>query len=92
MAILLRPNEAQQEIVPEYGDKVQFEQMKELVEGHVARYYLGNGMLLIFDEDAQQKGLPVNADATKILQKAFKGTDNVLAGPVIYANRKEVKF
>lgn len=92
MAILLRPNEAQQEIVPEYGDKIDFEQMKKFVDGYIARFYLGHGMLLVFDEDAQQKGLPVNVEATKLLQEAFKGSDNVLAGPVIYANRKELKF
>lgn len=89
MAKLLKPDGTEQELTPGDNGKFTLEQMQKHVGGYVQLIKLNGNERLVVDEDGLPKNLPVNEEATTLLQ-SYSATPTVkLVGNVLFGTRKE---
>lgn len=75
-------------VVPMNGKKFSLTELQGLVDGYIEYVYLGNGKVLVVDEDGKRKGKPVNMIATGWLRS--DGRNDYICGPALLATEEQV--
>lgn len=74
MAQLYKVGEKPKTISPKSGRKFELEEVWSLIGGYVQMWELGHGAVMLFDEDGNPKGLPLNVEASRIAGFPVVGT------------------
>jgi hypothetical protein len=89
MARLYKPDGTQEDVQPRDGQKFTLEEAQKLVGGYVQTIKLNGSERLVFDEDGRPKGLPVNPEASALLQSYSDRPTVALVGNVLFGSKKE---
>ena len=82
--------EGRTEFVSFDSDEADLDKMQEIVGGLIEIVTVGNGKLLIFNEEGKINDLSINVHATYLFQKRYN-TDDYICGTVLYINQEFVK-
>ena len=90
MAVIYKANGEKQEVTPENGKDFKLKQLQKIVGGLIDYVHLGNGEIMVFNDEGKLIGLPYNREATERFQKAFQ-TDDFIVGDVLICKDNEVE-
>lgn len=90
MAVIYKANGEKQEVTPENGKDFKLKQLQNIVGGLIDYVHLGNGEIMVFNDEGKLMRLPYNREATEIFQKAFQ-TDDFIVGDVLVCKDNEVE-
>lgn len=79
MAQLYKVGEKPQTISPKNGRKFELEELWGIIGGYVETWNIGHGAIMLWDEDGEQKELPLNHEASRIAGFPVVGTAIVCA-------------
>lgn len=90
MAVIYKANGEKQEVTPENGKDFKLKQLQNIVGGLIDYVHLGNGEIMVFNDEGKLMRLPYNREATERFQKAFQ-TDDFIVGDVLVCKDNEVE-
>ena len=90
MAVIYKANGEKQEVTPENGKDFKLKQLQKIVGGLIEIFKLGNGEIMVINEEGKLLGLPYNQDATTLYQNRFGAFDFVV-GDVLVCKDNEVE-
>lgn len=92
MATILYANGNKRDVEPKNGTDFTLEELHEIVDGYIEVVSLGNGQILVLDEEGKLKEKKPNYYATKIASQA-RAIDifDWIVGDVLLCGNDEVK-
>jgi hypothetical protein len=90
MAVWIKTDGTQQDVVPERGRYFTLEELQQYVGGWIEMIGLSDGRTIVCNEEGKIHGLPLNTLATDIWLQHF-GPPDVLVGNVLVAEDHELE-
>lgn len=87
MALLLREDGTQNEVLPGNGKYFTLEELQTLVGGFIELVYTHDGLLMYIDEEGKQKEKAVNTAATALYRY---GMHDPIVGTAIVGTKEEL--
>ena len=88
--VVLSPDGGFREVTPANGIDFKLGELTAFInDGDIEVLYLGNGTLLVFDEDGKGKELPLNPVATGLAKSVIHDGDYI-AGPALWCTEDQV--
>ncbi len=91
MATTIKTNGETMDVKPKNGTDFSLEEMKEIVGGYIEVLFLEGGDLMVVNEDGKNLNLPINTEATKIIDGDMYYDGDVIVGDVLICERNQVK-
>ena len=88
MSAVLVKDGCMRPVVPMNGKKFTLQELQSLVDGYIEYVHLGNGKVLVVDEDGKRKGKLVNMIATSWLRT--DGRCDYICGAALLAEEAQV--
>ena len=79
------------ETTPKNGIDFSLSELQAIVSGYIEIINLFDGRIMVVNEEGKLKGLAINHVATRIFNKAFPTTFDVVVGDVLVCDSKQVK-
>ncbi len=89
MAVLLKIDGSQQTVAPKHPPSFSLEELQGFVGGYIEVVSLGNGSLLVINEEGKLERLAYNEQATQRAQGHLWPADYI-AGPAVVVSEQEL--
>lgn len=91
MAAIIKVNGETTDVRPKNGTDFSLEEMKEIVGGYIEVLFLEGGDLMVVNEDGKNQNLPLNTEATEIIDGDIYYDGDVIVGDVLLCGRNQIK-
>lgn len=90
MATIYHPADAPRDVTPANGTNFTLEEMQSIVGGYIQIIFLGNGKVMVINEEGKLLKLPTNAHATLIAHqhKAIFPLDCIVGTALVCRERE----
>ena len=89
MAIVIKADGTRKEVQPKNGTDFSLEELKGFVGGFIEIVWLGDGRIMVVNEEGKLIGLPLNEAASLIY--IHSGRIDTIIGDVLVCDESEVK-
>ncbi len=83
MATLLKLDGTIETVTPKNGKNFSLEEMQEFVGGFIEAVYLPNKMVMFINEEGKLYNLPVNLQATTMVEGIIRDSDYIVGNALI---------
>ena len=91
MSLLIKPDGATEEVFPKNGKNYSLRELQGHVEGYIEILQVGEGMIMVINEEGKLKSLPMNRDATKLVRGKLHDFDPGIVGKALLCLDEEVE-